>query len=89
MIYSGVDLIRQAENTQARVERLQGPSPVAAAQSEEREPDQQGALMRFARFLHKEKRKKPVSKPSAHPYAQAFAKARQSEDVGQILNAYI
>lgn len=89
MIYSGVDLIRQADQTQLRAERLTGPRPVGAPQSQEREPDSQDALMRFARFLNKEKKKKPVSKPGNHPYALAFAKVRHAEDVGQMLNVYV
>jgi|GEM_PF-5866194 len=90
MIYSGVDLIRRADSTQARVEKLEGPKPVAPAGSHEKEPDQQGALLRFARFVNKERqKKKTVSKPGKHPYALAFARLRQVEDLGQMLDIYI
>jgi hypothetical protein len=92
MIYSGVDLIRKAESTRDRGEKLTGPKAVAAPsspQSSNKDPDQQGALLRFARFVNKERRKKPVSKSNKHPYTAAFGRLRQIEDIGQMLNIYV
>jgi hypothetical protein len=86
MIYSGVDLIRQTEQTRTRAEKIVAPP---ARPSTDKDPDQQGALLRFARFINKEKRKKPVSKSNKHPYAAAFGRLRQIEDVGQMLNIYV
>jgi len=94
MIYSGVDLIRRSDQTQARAEKFAGPKPVTAVGSAhpqpQKDPDPQGALLRFARFINKERKKKPDSKPTSNnPYLLYRRRLLQVEDRGQILNIYI
>ena len=82
MIYSGVDLIRTSQQLAARSEKVTGPrEPTAPGQAGQ--DDAKGALLRFARFVNKEKRKKPRH-PSKHPYLQ-FG---QDQDRGQLLDLY-
>ena len=89
MIYSGLDLIRKSESTQVRAEKFAGVRPVTEPQKANKDPDQQGALLRFARFVNKESKRKPASKSSKHPYAAAFQRLRQIEDTGQMLDIYV
>jgi hypothetical protein len=89
MIYSGVDLIRKSESTQLRAEKFAGPRSVTEPQAANKDPDQQGAILRFARFVNKERKKKPASKSSKHPYSAIFQRLRQAEDIGQMLDIYI
>jgi hypothetical protein len=86
MIYSGVDLIRKSESTQVRAEKFAGPRAVSEPQAANKDPDQQGALLRFARFVNKERKKKPASKSNKHPYAVSFQRLRESEDTGQLID---
>ena len=89
MIYSGVDLIRKSDTTQALGQKFAGPRSVTETQATNKDPDQQGALLRFARFVNKERKKKPAPKSSKHPYATSFQRLRQVEDTGQLLNIYV
>lgn len=86
MIYSGVDLIRRSESTHLRAEKFAGPRAVTEPQAANKDPDQQGSLLRFARFVNKERKKKPASKSNKHPYAASFQRLRQAEDIGQLLD---
>ncbi|MBX3021078.1 MAG: hypothetical protein KF799_05320 [Bdellovibrionales bacterium] len=109
MIYSGADLIRNSSALTERLERLetQGPSvqPVAAPENPKGSLDEQSqnsALLRFARFVHKEGEKKkrrpkrglelPSSsetKPSLNPYRAAEEREGYLFGRGQSLDVYI
>ncbi len=90
MIYSGVDLIRKAEQTVTRAEKLEGPRPIAKSGTDGEASDPQAALLRFAKFVNKEnqKKKRVVSNRRKHPYPEAFARAQANDDLGQLLNIY-
>jgi len=65
MIYSGADLIRTSGQQAERVERLtKHAEPIAAVQPPQKnESGLNDGLLRFARFIHKEKQKKPGKTP--------------------------
>lgn len=92
MIYSGVDLLRRADVNPVRAEKPTGPqsvNPAGFPQTGDQNPDPKGTLLRFARFVNQERRKKPVTKPSKHAYARAFQKLQDSDDVGRLIDIYV
>ncbi len=72
MLYSGADLIRTSGHQVERLSQLRAVDPVkpvdSAAKSESSlDSESKNALLRFARFVHKEKSpkaKKPASPPT-------------------------
>jgi hypothetical protein len=104
MIYSGADLIRTSGQQHERAERLtKGVEAVADSGTAGTALDQdtQGALLRFARFVHKESLEKKKDKPklkhdigrilkavAANPYVAFLDKAEGRHDVGQMLDLY-
>jgi hypothetical protein len=106
MLYSGADLIRSSGQQQERLDRLNTADaplrPVAPPEKPNSATDgeTQGALLRFARFIHKEgeKKKKPsqsettkASAPAAAGdlYAQAESHRQRLFDRGHQLDIYI
>lgn len=96
MIYSGVDLIRNADRQQLQADKWAPPPEVTPTRASsnatggEGDPDQQGALLRFARFLNKERQKKPTGeKPAKHPYIALYQRHLRPEERGQMLDIYI
>jgi hypothetical protein len=114
MIYSGADLIRTSGQQQDRVERLRladrgdagdagAVEPVSSPENPASGLDEntQGALLRFARFLHgrggsgggagqgrADKKRSPISK-SDNPYIRFAERLERMSDGGQILDLYI
>ena len=106
MITSAVDLVRRSGDVYQRGEKPSAaPRSEPTAQAGDRDPDQGGALLRFAKFVNKEKKQqkdkekkktlalvkstKPVSKSGAHPYASSFEAVANEEARGQVLNIYV
>lgn len=104
MIYSGADLIRTSGQQQDRLERLRlvdssGVEPVGTPENPASGLDDntQSALMRFARFIHKDKKEHPQRsqqprKPAssmAHPYLKQAERWERLQDEGRLLNLYI
>jgi hypothetical protein len=103
MLYSGADLIRNSGQQLERLERLNTGDEVVAAQPAKRSEDPpegetQGALLRFARFVHKEgERKKPPQPPKlqaaasigGNPYREAEVHQQNLFERGQQLDVYI
>lgn len=92
MIYSGADLIRTSGHQQLRAEQLAGPNKVSEpAKSNLSDEESQGALLRFARFLNKERKPKDKPKPvkGKGPYQEAFAKLQHEQDSGLMIDVYV
>lgn len=101
-------MIRNNGELQERIEKVRSSSvvrPVTGSQdksSENLDEETRGALLRFARFIHKERKdgeaeeQKPAQPESQsgdstnahHPYLRAFSAVRKSTDCGQILDIY-
>ena len=109
MLYSGADLIRTSGQQQARLNRLatsddegvRAVDPVQRANTPT-EGDTQGALLRFARFIHKEgeKKKRPrenspttvavaAAVRAGDPYRQNEVHQQNLFERGQQLDVYI
>jgi hypothetical protein len=108
MLYTGASLIRNNGELQERIEKVRSSSAVRPVTGSEDKPSEnldeetRGALLRFARFIHKERKdgeaeeQKPAhpepqsedSTKTNHPYVRAFAAVQKSSDRGQILNIY-
>lgn len=107
MLYSGATLMRTNNDLQERLEKagIHRVKPVSgpAEQGENLDGDTRGALLRFARFIHKEKNPKQRKPGSAsheqgaratrapqamHPYTTAFFALSKSLECGQILDIY-
>jgi len=97
MIYSGADLIRTGSQHAERVTKLNVPAvsevkPPGESKSTLDE-ETQGALLRFARFIHKDGQKKPshnkTKSTSKHPYIKAQEPMDRWFEVGQNLDIYI
>lgn len=84
MLHLGADLIRTSGQLRERLEALAGPEAVRAVANTEKSPDPtldeqtNGALLRFARFVREEKKKKtptrrspPLTSPARNPYQVA------------------
>lgn len=98
MIYSGADLIRNAGQLAERLERSAPADSVRAASDSaphhHLDDETQNALVRFARFLNKDKappkKKAAVSQTkSANPYAQAEERENTRESLGHTLDIYV
>jgi hypothetical protein len=103
MLYSGADLIRTSGQQFERLERLKAADevqPIQPAQNPKSKLDDQtqGALLRFARFIHKEgEKKKAPPKPSrnetksllANPYSTAETRTENLFGRGQMLDVYV
>lgn len=107
MLYSGADLIRNSGQQLERLERLNTAAgdevqrveaPVRADDPPEGET--QGALLRFARFIHKESEKKKRPAPSqvettaggssgGDPYRDAEIHQQNLFERGQQLDVYV
>ncbi len=102
MLYSGADLIRTSGQQLERGEKLKVvPKEVEPAASPQQpqltlDEETQNALLRFARFIHKESKEKEqknrprVSKfqPITHPYLRAQENLKRLDDSGQVLDIY-
>lgn len=91
MIYSGVDLIRKSEEHVAKTEKFSGLKPVSPADTTTtfgKDPDPSEALLRFARFLNKENKKKRSVPVSQHPYMAQARHQQNLADIGQMLDIY-
>ncbi len=94
MIFSGADLIRNSGRQAERAERLKEASPVQApTKKEATDQDTNGALLRFARFIHgeKEKKKRQAPKPApkrhgTHPYLALQAREEAEAAKGNTLD---
>src|SRR3712207_3094642 len=99
MLYSGADLIRTSNLQHERMERLEAMDsvkPVAASDNPASTLDDQtqNALLRFARFIHKEgEKKKPLrSVRKSHlknPYVAAEEREVKLFSRGQTLDVYV
>lgn len=98
MLYSGASLIRASGEQQEKINKLKlmPVSPVQAANPSGSglDEDTQSALMRFARFIKKEREGKasPTSPPAQkgpHPYKRAFASLEAYNNCGLFLDTYI
>lgn len=101
MIYSGADLIRtsglQAERMDRLAAKADGPDAVKAPSAPENptsnlDEQTQGALLRFARFINKEKRppkKRVFRSGTANPYAAAEALQEKLFSRGRSLDVYV
>lgn len=97
MIYSGADLIRTSGQQQERVVKLNVPAvsevkPTGESKSRLDE-ETQGALLRFARFIHKDGQKNSSQKKTKGSKNHPYIKAQQADDrwfeVGQNLDIYV
>ena len=102
MLYSGADLIRTSGLQHERLDRLDkedgAVKPVSPPENPTSQLDDQtqGALLRFARFIHKEKDKKPrkASRPetlnsATNPYIKAEEREAQLFGRGHSLDVYV
>ena len=96
MIYSGADLIRTSGQQAERMERLQVVAPAAAVSPTVPPENADSGLLRFARFLQKERQKQKgkaspsasQSQTSSNPYVLA---AQHQEEIfrrGHLLNIF-
>lgn len=100
MLYSGASLVRANSQQQERFDNLRATEPVRPVDSAKQkeaglDEDTRGALLRFARFIHKEKQESPKKPPQAkpvstgaHPYERTWAAVEKAETNGQILDIY-
>lgn len=105
MLMTGADLIKSAGQLQERAAKLeiaasQEVKPANQAGKSALDEETQGALLRFARFIHKDGKQKQPSqkKTSARPgmdgnQKHPYIKAQQTEDrwfeVGQNIDIYV
>jgi hypothetical protein len=101
MLATGAELIKTSATQAERLDRfnpVEGPSPIAKTQTETSlDSGTQDALMRFAKFIHKEKKKKPVlqllespaqPRPTLKGYLDQLALAERFERIGSNVDIY-
>jgi hypothetical protein len=99
MLATGVDLVRTSASQAERLERfdpIEGPAPIAKSQSSTLDTGTQDALMRFARFIHKEKKKRPIlevvkappRKASIQPYLDQLTMDENQHMVGSNIDIF-
>lgn len=96
MIFSGADLIRNAGQLAERMERTAPAGAVRAVgegPSNQLDDETQNALMRFARFLNKDKappkKKASPQNKTANPYLVAEERENRRESLGNTLDLYV
>jgi hypothetical protein len=104
MIYSGADLIRRSGEQAAalraydgdRPATVQAAKPVVSVQNESGRmgEDTGSALLRFARFVHDETKKKrdqneAKKSRSKNPYLRLQQHAKERSEIGQMYDIYI
>jgi hypothetical protein len=101
MLATGAELIKTSASQAERLDKfkpVEGPAPIAKSQPGTSHLDSgtQDALMRFARFIHKEKKKKPFlevvkparRKPSIQPYLKMLSMDEDQTKLGSNLDIY-
>jgi hypothetical protein len=95
---SGADLIRTSSQQQERAAKLeitaQEVKPTNQASQSNLDQETKGALLRFARFIHKDgKRESPSQKKTSagknHPYSKAQEPLQHLYEVGQNIDIYV
>lgn len=98
MLYSGAHLIRTSDHLRTRLDRLQVKTvdPVQndpQKTSNTLDEETHGALLRFARFINKEKKqprkKTPSQTKTAHPYIAVQDRLASQGDIGRTLDIYV
>lgn len=99
MIYSGTDLLKTSGAQQTKLERLRvaaAVAPVTPAGNPDSNPEQDshGALLRFARFIHKEGERSKLKRPrpaalAGQPYLLSEERRQALFDRGRVLDIII
>jgi hypothetical protein len=93
---SGADLIRTSGQNLERAQRLQAVDSVNPVETPGKpnsslDEDTQSALLRFARFVNKEKKKPKPSRPAVgllKPYLDQVQKLNQEQSSGSMIDVY-